>query len=456
MTTKRAFRYPFLLFLLSGCGDGGGAAQPGAAPPPAATAEESNAVLAAGSDCVPESVKETDPNTGWTWSTRWRCGNKGGATLYGDTYRTDAAAQTPTGTMKTTSSWFVCYRRGAVHAGGNNVWYYTKGDVAVSPYQRRSAWGYMPAVNVWTSIDPWPGIPQCPVGSSPPPRVNGLNKPIYFVHGYDIDGTGIDVNDYWGIAINDFKTDGDPARLSGTLGRPWTWCYYGNDRNCDLLSPGDRSVGIQELGKNLALEIYDHFSRFGDSVDVIAHSMGGLVIRAALTGVQNHEPGWPPYLYVEDVATLSTPHEGAPVTVLVGGLCGDADNQQCKDMRWSFDPASRSDFMNWVAENPQSAQGTDWTVIGFDDDWFIPAWSAYAQNATNRFTHAAAYLGDQFLPKLNAHMLPLWQTSGSYRLQFSDRGDGSTLNDRSSWYELDGDWDPIKLARQALFDQSAW
>jgi hypothetical protein len=38
--------------------------------------------------------------------------------------------------------------------------------------------------------------------------------------------------------------------------------------------------------------------------------MGGLVIRSALLIVQRNTPGWPPYLYVEDVITLATPHKG--------------------------------------------------------------------------------------------------------------------------------------------------
>lgn len=81
--------------------------------------------------------------------------------------------------------------------------------------------------------------------------------------------------------------------------------------------------------------------------------MGGLVIRAAITGVQKHEAGWPPYLYIEDVSTLSTPHRGAPAAVFG---CAIQNTQQCRDMHWSSDPTSRSVFFNWINENPQSAQ----------------------------------------------------------------------------------------------------
>ena len=44
---------------------------------------------------------------------------------------------------------------------GNNVWYYTKGDRMAPGAGAAGNWGFMPAVDVWTSRDPWPGIPRC-------------------------------------------------------------------------------------------------------------------------------------------------------------------------------------------------------------------------------------------------------------------------------------------------------
>lgn len=106
----------------------------------------------------------TDPNTGWHWTTKWYCGNRGGAYMY-----KDASYTTKTAIMDSTWSWFVCYRRGVTHAGGNNVWYYSLGDRTVAGQEANHAWGYMPAVDVWTSTDPWPGMPACPSAGSPTP-----------------------------------------------------------------------------------------------------------------------------------------------------------------------------------------------------------------------------------------------------------------------------------------------
>src|SRR3954451_7841344 len=129
--------------------------------------------------CKPTAGRRTDPNTGWHWNTLWYCGNSAGAAVYAD-----ANSDTRTGTMNSTKSWFVCYKTGEYHAGQNNVWYYTLGDVAVANLVMHEgthvgAWGYMPALIVFTTPDPWPNIPPCPKNSPPPAKTAGFDKPIY-------------------------------------------------------------------------------------------------------------------------------------------------------------------------------------------------------------------------------------------------------------------------------------
>jgi len=108
------------------------------------------------STCTPRTESHSDPNTGQSWTTVWTCGNQAGAAMY-----LGANNSTVVSHMDSPSSWFVCYRRGEMHAGGNNVWYYSQGDRAAAGWSGRQAWGYMPAVNVFTTTDPSPGIPQC-------------------------------------------------------------------------------------------------------------------------------------------------------------------------------------------------------------------------------------------------------------------------------------------------------
>ena len=117
-----------------------------------ALAEISGAATAP--DCSPRTETHTDPNTGKTWSTVWYCGN-----FQGNVFAAPRNNAVATGIMQSTVSWFTCYSRGDRHSGGNEIWYYTQGDVASD--KTHHAWGYMPASNVKTHIDPYPGIPIC-------------------------------------------------------------------------------------------------------------------------------------------------------------------------------------------------------------------------------------------------------------------------------------------------------
>ena len=112
-------------------------------------------------NCTRRTESHTDPNTGVSWSTVWYCGNRSGAPMYASTN-----TNTVIGWMDSSTSWFSCYSHGAQHAGGNNVWYYSQGDRSASGQSARQAWGYMPAVNVWTDVDPHPNIPECCGGRS--------------------------------------------------------------------------------------------------------------------------------------------------------------------------------------------------------------------------------------------------------------------------------------------------
>ncbi|MEU9585534.1 hypothetical protein [Streptomyces werraensis] len=109
--------------------------------------------------CTARNVSHYDAWTGRTWSRDWVCGNRAGAPLYG--CASFIAACPVIGWIDTSSSWFVCWGRGAWHNGGNNVWYYTMGDRVAPGQDVHHAWGFIPAVDVWTSTDPWPGMTEC-------------------------------------------------------------------------------------------------------------------------------------------------------------------------------------------------------------------------------------------------------------------------------------------------------
>lgn len=114
-----------------------------------------SAAPAQAASCNSDGRPKSDGFGGW-WPTGWVCPNRSGAGVY-----VSANYSVRVGTMYSNPSWFVCYWRGASHAGGNNVWYYTQADVAAPGQGHWRGWGFMAAVDLGTHIDPWPGIPPC-------------------------------------------------------------------------------------------------------------------------------------------------------------------------------------------------------------------------------------------------------------------------------------------------------
>lgn len=224
-------------------------------------------------------------------------------------------------------------------------------------------------------------------------RTDTRSKPVLFLHGLDAFGTaGNDCNATFGKMISTLRAWG----YSGTLA---TVKYYHGDTNCttSLDAAGSHSSfyartdahqngshdmdgDIRHLAYHLAWTIYNQYSSKGVTVDLVGHSMGGLIIRSMLRYNQENNASFPPYLYVEDVTTLGTPHSGSGYA----SWCGWA--YQCNQM------ATGSSFLSDLAtnaKNPQGDGGTDWTNVGSYDDGTVSQTSATSMDAS----HKVRYLG---------------------------------------------------------------
>jgi len=85
------------------------------------------------------------------------CGNVANAAIYKVAHWTTPPSPNPTPVVDrllSTHSYFKCYVHGDDHPGGNNVWYSTYGDI-------NGAWGWVPANQVYTPTDPFPGVDHC-------------------------------------------------------------------------------------------------------------------------------------------------------------------------------------------------------------------------------------------------------------------------------------------------------
>lgn len=141
----------------------------------------------------------------------------------------------------------------------------------------------------------------------------------------------------------------------------------------------DLNTDIMHMAYHFAWMVHDHFGASSVTVDMLGHSMGGLIMRYAVA--KSGSGGvWPPALRVEDAVTIGSPH---------GGL----GTSWCKWSPWADVRQMCSDnyFITWMrssASNPQGNGGTDWTVIGSDCDGWV-AWNLAVDMAA---AHKVVYM----------------------------------------------------------------
>jgi hypothetical protein len=216
--------------------------------------------------------------------------------------------------------------------------------------------------------------------------------PVVLIHGIDGKSSGVnpgfDCRKDWRDLKTYFTANGFRERPLVAVG------YFRGDSGCDAsindsVKPGlgnnyeNRNFGhlggtrhttrasISHLAYHMAWWIHETYSKRGVSVDVAAHSMGGLIIREAVGRVEDGHPDFPPFLLVEDVVTLGTPHGGSRVTAR------PCPHLQCAEM------IGGSRFLTRLRDdafNPQARGGTDWTAIGSDSDGVVAADSATGLN----------------------------------------------------------------------------
>ncbi len=128
---------------------------------------------------------------------------------------------------------------------------------------------------------------------------------------------------YYSVPVEPPATlhDWDPAEVGGTVvidpasasrvlreaarGTIWVYRYYDLDPRT-LTRYGE---GLARLVRLVRRAVERHEPGSFDGVDILAHSMGGLVVREALLAMQADEGGSAPDL-VNRVVTLGTPHRG--------------------------------------------------------------------------------------------------------------------------------------------------
>jgi pimeloyl-ACP methyl ester carboxylesterase len=276
-------------------------------------------------------------------------------------------------------------------------------------------------------------ITSAVVAAAPAPSASAAGTQLLLVHGYGDAAAGKDCNaSTWKNALRYFADAGGRARSSmSTVG------YYAGDRHCDVTIANGRAGNdrpIQDIAKDLANYIDDAYTRQGKPVDIIAHSMGGLIARVALLGSAQGWQGFPAKLDVDNVVTLSTPHRGV------------ASPAAHHDRQWS-QMAPGSGFIARLHEQGSGlggdwASGTDWSLVGSREDTTVRYDSGIDKGETADQKYGfqddpgdsgeVTHTGVRTLYGKNAYALTYWHASGDRPPHTTKRG-----------------WSPLKVAFQA-------
>jgi hypothetical protein len=167
--------------------------------------------------------------------------------------------------------------------------------------------------------------------------------------------------------------------------------FYNADYDCNEYLAGESShcTGWYDSGNNdgtvnedirhttclLAWFIWDYWTSHGNSIEVIAHSMGGILIRQAMIDTP-YVTQFPPYLYISDVATAGSPHQGissgsAFISSIDPGIACPGNCVEIAQMEQTNAMMSNMNSKTWrsgFGRDPQGSGGTDWTTMSSDYD----------------------------------------------------------------------------------------
>ena len=286
------------------------------------------------------------------------------------------------------------------NGGSNNrpLWDRLHGSVTTRPRMcRRNLWRLLKTFGLITMVGVSANIAVPPAQAT----THSKGNVTLFIHGFGQGAFHVTLNDAGQLATltMDNQVDCSDAHYWGTLpnylrqqgytGVFIKVAWYKNASNCDVnlhswANPDyDEAFSWVDVGAALARYIYQNFTSKGIPVDIVAHSMGGVVARSAIWGASGQAypwlsgatgsptTQWPPPIDVGTVITVGSPHDGSN-TIVVSGCAGLLANQQiCREtlrdgnsVKWLNDRDINGKTIHSAALNPQGRFGTQWLNIG--------------------------------------------------------------------------------------------
>jgi len=260
------------------------------------------------------------------------------------------------------------------------------------------------------------------------------STPVFFVHGYN-DNENSDCASLWGNALDYFEAQGRDRSSMKTVG------YYGGDTNCDTdLGDGSTDTRIKRVAAEFANYIYDNHTSKDQSVDVVAHSMGGLVTRVAMLGSAKGWEGFPKAkLKVGDIATLATPHQGI------------IEPEKYQSTQWdSMIPGSTFLETLQAPENQldqEWASGTDWSFVGSQEDQTVYYGSGIDKD--RHADHKYGYLPDADYDISHTNIRQLAPGGAKFNLRYWHASEGVS-------HDTTDGWAPLETAYNAVDRNGDW
>lgn len=205
-----------------------------------------------------------------------------------------------------------------------------------------------------------------PVGSGGPRSVRGVFQGmISDLQGYGYSKPIYVVGTYW----DDIDTDANIAT------------YGGEPNELDPNDHQDPETGNGLHGgssiRHMAYHLGHYLASYHGKVDVIAHSMGGVMVRSALLESELETDPSIPKLAVTRIITHGSPHGGLSKKGLSALSCTVLNFEDRKQRHQCRDLKAGSEFMERlriVGQHPNGLGGTKWTVTGANTMFFRP-WS---------------------------------------------------------------------------------
>jgi pimeloyl-ACP methyl ester carboxylesterase len=260
------------------------------------------------------------------------------------------------------------------------------------------------------------------------------DPPVYFVHGYN-DSGGSNCENIWANAVDHFVKQGRDKDSLKTV------AYYRNDTKCDVdVADATTDTRIKHVAAAFANYVYDHHTSKGQSIEIVAHSMGGLVTRVAMLGSAKGWDGFPKgKLKVSDIVTLSTPHQGI------------LDNDKYDSTQWdSMVPGST--FLD-VLQAPENridqswADGTDWSFAGSDEDNTVSMGSGIDKD--RHADHKYRYLPDADYDISHTNIRLLGPGRAKFNLRYWHSSEGEP-------HDTTNGWSPLETAYNSLDRGDNW